>query len=49
MEDKINEILQWVEFDVILYVSVSSTSEDSSSLEVIPKVEKEYVFIDVLQ
>ena len=48
MENKTNEILQRVEFDVNSYISVSSTSEKSLTLEVTPRVEEDVISIDVL-
>ena len=47
VENKTNETLQQVEFDVTPYVLVSSTSEKNSTLEVTPRVEEYVVFVDV--
>ena len=49
LENKTNETLQLVEFDATLYVPVSSTSENSSTLEETPRVEKKVVSDDVPQ
>ncbi|KAH9660217.1 hypothetical protein KPL70_024138 [Citrus sinensis] len=43
VENKTTEVLQRVEFDATLYVPVSSTSKNGSTVEVTPKVEEEVV------
>ena len=48
VENKTNETLQRVEFDVTSYVPVSSTSKKSSILEVTPRIEEDVVSVDVL-
>ena len=47
MENKINEVLQHVEFDATSYVPVSSTLEKSSTLEETRRVEEDVVSVDV--
>ncbi|KAH9666242.1 Integrase catalytic domain-containing protein [Citrus sinensis] len=42
MENKTTEVLQRVEFDATPYVPVSSTSKNSSTMEVTPRVEEEW-------
>ena len=49
VENKINEILQRVEFDATPYVPVSCTSQKKSTLKETLKVDKEVVFDDVPQ
>ncbi|KAH9741104.1 Integrase catalytic domain-containing protein [Citrus sinensis] len=49
VENKTKEVLQRVEFDVTLYVPVSSTSKKGSTIEVTPRVEEEVVSSDVPQ
>ncbi|KAH9764080.1 hypothetical protein KPL70_001401 [Citrus sinensis] len=49
VENKTTEALQRVEFDATLYVPVSSTSKNSSTMEVTPRVEEEVVSSHVPQ
>ena len=49
MENKTTEVLQRVKFDATPYVPVSSTSNNSSTMEVTPRVEEKVVSSDVPQ
>ncbi|KAH9671777.1 retrovirus-related pol polyprotein from transposon TNT 1-94-like protein [Citrus sinensis] len=49
VENKTKEVLQRVEFDATPYVPVSSTSKNSSTMEVTPIVEEKVVSSDVPQ
>ncbi|KAH9727059.1 retrovirus-related pol polyprotein from transposon TNT 1-94-like protein [Citrus sinensis] len=49
VENKTTKVLQRVEFELTLYVPVSSTSKKCSTMEVTPRVEEEVVSSDVPQ
>ena len=47
VENMTNEISQQVEFNVTLYVLVTSTLQKSSTIKEIPRVEEEVVYVNV--
>ncbi|KAH9783016.1 hypothetical protein KPL71_009155 [Citrus sinensis] len=49
VENKTKEVLQRVEFDATPYVPVSSTSKNSSTIEVTPRVEEDVAFPNIPQ
>ncbi|KAH9783052.1 Integrase catalytic domain-containing protein [Citrus sinensis] len=49
VENKTKEVLQPVEFDATPYVPVSSTSKNSSTMEVTPRIEEDVAFFDIPQ